>query len=88
MQHMYQDILKKGNGAHKYLRCPDLWDNNFEVLRSEIALDKVDLGCTETGNSKPTRNDSGFITYQKHYFSGIWLDNSGYLIPQCQKFMK
>ena len=63
MQHMYQNILKESDDYHKFLRCPDLWDNNFEVLSLEIALDKVDLECAETVKSKPTGNDSGFIPY-------------------------
>ena len=62
MKFLYQKILKEGNGDHKYLRCTDLWYNNFEVLRSEIALDKVNLECAETVKYKPTRNYSGFIS--------------------------
>ena len=42
---MYQKILKAGNGDHKYLIYPDLLYKSFEVLRSEIPLDKVDLVC-------------------------------------------
>ena len=52
-------------------------------MSSDIALDKVDLVCAETVKAKPTVNDSGVITYSNTiYFSGIWLDNSGYLITQ------
>ena len=40
MQRLYYNFLKEGNSDHKFLRCPDLWDNNFDVLRSAIALDK------------------------------------------------
>ena len=60
---MYHKFLKEGNGYHKFIRCPDLGDNNFEVLRSEITLDNVDIDCAETVKAKPTGNDSGFITY-------------------------
>ena len=41
---------------------PDLRVNNFEVMPSEIALDKVDIECAGTVKTKPTRNDSVFIT--------------------------
>ena len=60
---MYQKILKAGNGDHKYLIYPDLLYKSFEVLRSAIPLDKVDLVCEKTVKVKPTGNDSGFITY-------------------------
>ena len=63
MQRMYQNILKEGNGDHKYLRCPDIWDNNFEVLRPSITSDKIDLDCAENVKSKPTVNDSVFVNY-------------------------
>ena len=43
MKRFYQKILKEGNGDKKYLRCPDLRYNNFEVICSVIALYKVDL---------------------------------------------
>ena len=75
--------MKEDNGDQKYSRCTDLQDNNFEVLCSEISIDKVDLECAETVKSKPTKNDSGFINYSSTIiFSGIWLDNSGYIIIQ------
>ena len=45
MQRIYKRLLKEGNGYHKYLRCSDLQDKNFEILRSAILLDKVDLVC-------------------------------------------
>ena len=51
MKLMYQNILKEGNGDHKYLRCIDLCYENFEVLCSAITLDKVDLVCAETVKS-------------------------------------
>ena len=60
---MHHNLLKEGNSDRKYLRCLDLRDNNFEVLRLEIALDKADLGCAETVKSKPTGYYSGFIIY-------------------------
>ena len=41
----------------------------------------------ETVKSKPNGNDSGFIIYSNIIdFSGILLDNSGYLITQCNFF--
>ena len=57
MQRICQNILKEGNGDHKYLRCQNIWDNNFEVMRSEIALDKVDMACAETIKDKYNGND-------------------------------
>ena len=82
---MYQNLLKEGNGHHKFLRCPDLRDNDFEVLHSEITLDKVDLEFAQTIKYKPTANDSYFITYSNIInFSSKWLDTSGYLITQCK----
>ena len=60
---MYQNISKEGNGDQKYLRCPDLQDNKFEVLFSAIALDKITLDCAENVKAKPAGNDLGFITY-------------------------
>ena len=55
MQRLYQNILKEDNGDQKCLMCADLRDNNFGVICSEIALDKVDLECAETFKDKPTR---------------------------------
>ena len=63
MQCLYQNLFKEGNGDHKYLMFTDIRDNNFEVLHSAIALDKVDLEFSETVKAKPTKNNSGFITY-------------------------
>ena len=46
-------------------------------------LGNVDLEFAETVKGKPTRNDSGFITYSKTIsISGIWLDKSGCLITR------
>ena len=39
MHHIYQRLLKEGFGDHKYFRCPDLQDNNFEVTQTDIQLD-------------------------------------------------
>ena len=89
MQHIYQTPLKEGNGYHKYLQCPDIQDNNFEIMCSTISLNKVDLACSKTVKAKPTGNYSGFITYSNTvYVAGIWLDNCGYLITQWQKLRK
>ena len=66
-----------------FSRCPDLQDNNFDLLHSAISLDKADLGCAVTIKARHTRNDSGFINYSNTIkFSIKWLDNSGYLITQ------
>ena len=44
--------------------------------------------CAESVKVKPTRNDSGFITYSSTiYFYDIWLDSSGYLITQLLFFV-
>ena len=57
MQRLNQKILNGDNGDQKYTRCPDLQDENFEVMRSSISLDKFDLECAETVKTKPTIND-------------------------------
>ena len=63
--------------------CKYLQDNNFEVLVSAIALDKVDLNCAYTFKAKPTRNSSDFITYSNTInFDSKWLEKSGYIITQ------
>ena len=67
IQCMYKRLLKEVNGDHKYLRCTYIQDNNFDLLRSEIALDKFDLECAETVKYKPTVNDSCFITYSNTF---------------------
>ena len=54
IQHIYQIIFKEVNGYHKYLRFTYIQDNNFEFLRSDIALNKVDLLREETVRAKPT----------------------------------
>ena len=63
MWRSYQIILKEGNGDQEYLRFSDIQDKNFEFMCSSIALDKVKLDCAETVQTKPTRNNSGFIAY-------------------------
>ena len=65
MHHINQRIFKEVNGYHKYLRCPNLWDKNFEVLLKYISLDRLDLMCSETVKTKPTVNYAGVITYSK-----------------------
>ena len=60
---MYQNFLKEGNGDHNFLRCPDIQDNNFEVLISAIALEKFNLECEENVKAKTTANYSFFIAY-------------------------
>ena len=89
MQIMYQNFPKEGNGNYKFLICTDLQDNNFEVLRSTITLDKTDLDCAENVKAKSIGNYSGFITYSNTIrFSSKLLDNSGYLINQWKKIVK
>ena len=61
MQRIYQNLLKEGNGNKKYLRCPDILYNNFGVMCSATALDRVDLVYEDTVKDKLTINDSGFI---------------------------
>ena len=61
MQRIYHRLLKEVNGNHKYLRFPYLLDNNFEVLLSDITMDKVDLVCAETVKTKSIVNDSDFV---------------------------
>ena len=43
---IYQRLLKEVNANHRYLRCTDLRNKNFEVSFPVITLDKVDLVCT------------------------------------------
>ena len=63
--------------------CPDLGDNNFEVLRSEISLYKVDLDCSATVKYKSIGNDSDFITYSNIInFATKRFDNSSYILTQ------
>ena len=52
-------------------------------MHSKITLDTIGLDCAKNVKSKPTRDDSGCITYSNIInFSGKWLDNGGYLITQ------
>ena len=70
-----KNFFKEFNGDQKYIRCPDLRDNNFEVMHSAITFYKVDLTCAETVKYKPTGNDSGFITYSNktHFLVYGWI---------------
>ena len=61
MYWIYQSLLKEVNGGNKYLGFPYLLDNNFEVLLSDITMDKVDLVCAETVKTKSIVNDSDFV---------------------------
>ena len=61
MQQIRQSILKEGNVNHRYLMCPELWSNNFEVIVAAISLNKVDLGCKDILIAKHTSDYSGFI---------------------------
>ena len=81
--------MKEGNVGQKISRCPNIRDNNFNVLRSAIALNKVDLECAENVRAKPTGNNLSFITYSNTIdFSGIWLDNSDYIVNKLQNIVK
>ena len=58
-------------------------------MSSAIALDKVELVCTESVKPKSTRNDLVFIAYSNIiYIAGISLYNIGYLLTQWQTFVK
>ena len=88
IQRIYWELLKGGNIDHKYLSCPYLQGNNFDIIHSAIPLEKVDLVCAETVKSKSTGNDSCFIMYLNIiYFYVIQLDNSCYLITQWKFFI-
>ena len=52
MRQIYQRILKEVNGYQNYLGFPDLRDNNFEVMRKSISLNKVGLVCADTVREK------------------------------------
>ena len=39
---IYQRFLKEGNIDNKYLRCPSLWYNNFNILQTDVVLDKTE----------------------------------------------
>ena len=83
---MYQKLLKEGNGDYRFIRFPDLRYNNFEVLCSVIALDKINLDCAENVKSKATGNYSSFITYSNTInFVGEWLDNRDFILTQWGK---
>ena len=58
---IHRGILKGGNGDHNYSRCQDIRDKKFEILHSAIALDKLNLECSETVDAKSTINDTYFI---------------------------
>ena len=50
-------ILKEVNVCHKYLKRPNIQDSIFEVLRTSVSLDKVDLSCAKVLRVKLTGND-------------------------------
>ena len=74
-QRIYQIIVKEGNDDHKYLWRPDLRYNNFEILRSAILLDNIDMVCAETVKYKPTGNYSGLINYSNiiYFLVNDWI---------------
>ena len=81
MKCLHHNLLKEVNVDNKYLSCLDIWDKKFEVFRSLIALNKVNLDFAETVKAKPTRNDLGFITYSNtinFQVNGLnqWLSNN------------
>ena len=83
---MYNKLFKEGNGYHKFLMCPDLRDNNFEVLCSVITLDEINLYCAENVKTKFTGNNSVFITYSnKINLVSEWLDNTDFILTQWPK---
>ena len=62
IQRMYQRFLKEGNGDYNFLICPEFWEKNLEIMRSEIEFDKVEFECAGTVKAQHIGNDSGFIT--------------------------
>ena len=89
MQTIDQILLKESNCDHKFLRCPDLQDNNFEVIHLEITFNKVCLDCAGTVKAKHTGTYSVFITYSNTInLASKWLYNRVYIITQCQKLVK
>ena len=81
--------MKEVNDDHKFLRFQYIWYNNFEVLCSEISLDKVIPECAGTVKAKRTGKYSGFYYLLKHnQFSSKSLDKSDYQITQRQKLVK
>ena len=71
IQRVHQNLLKEVNSDHKYLQCPYLQENNFEVPRSAILLDKEGLACAETIKVETTINGSSFITYSNTIYFPI-----------------
>ena len=68
--------MKEVNVYYKYLRCPDLRYNNFDILSSSIALDKLDLVCSERVKAK--LNSGYIITQWKHCeIIGFLMDKIG-----------
>ena len=63
IQRLYHNILKESNVDQKYLRCTDIGDNNFEVMRSPIAWNKVYHESSDTVKAKTTGKYSGYIKY-------------------------
>ena len=43
--------------------CTDIWDIEYEVMRTGIDLDMVNIPVTGKVKAKPTSNDAGLITY-------------------------
>ena len=83
MRCIYRRLLKEGNGDHNYLRCPDLQDTNFYILRSATALENVHLTCAKKVKAKSNINYSDFINYSNTIsFYGNCLDKCGYFISQ------
>ena len=64
-------ILKEVNSCHKYLGCPYLQDNNFEVPRGAITLDKDRAFVCRDSERKPTINYAYFMlnTWKPQFLS-------------------
>ena len=43
IKRLYHKLLKEVHGYHKHVRCPNLKENHFEVLRSAMAFNMFDL---------------------------------------------
>ena len=47
-QHRYQNFFKELNNDHSFLQCSYFQDNSFEVIHTDIPLDKIPLVCAKT----------------------------------------
>ena len=89
MQLIYHIVLKEVIIDHKFLRCPDPQDNNFEVLRSSTVFRKIDLECVKILNLNLHKIIQYLLPNQhKINYARRWLDNCGYVIIPWKFFTK